>query len=157
MNFLSLQVVKLGSSLAVLLIHASLGVMDAFLPLQLFSFLSPWWERSPDDVAMRDVVILPMERIYRESSGLRGKVSLSILPSATPFLTSQSYIFVPEISLHAESPHLLFSHSVSSKYKIPTPLSQAHCRNTSSHLNKDLDRGSFTVSDNFLTKNCPLK
>lgn len=98
-------------------------------------------------------MILPMERIYRESNVLRGKVSLSILPGATLFLTSRRYIFVPEISLHAVSPHLLFSHSVSSKYKIPTPLSQAHRRNTLPHLNKALDRGSFTVSDDFLTKN----
>lgn len=114
MDFLSLQVLKLGSSLAVLHIHVNLGVMDTFLPVQPFSFLSPWWERSLGPVTMRGAVIIHIEGIYRERDGLRGKVSLSSLPSVTPFLTSQSYILY-QISLHAESPQLLFSHSVSSK------------------------------------------
>lgn len=157
MDFLPIQALKLGSSLAVLYIHADLGVMDAFLTQQSFSFFLPWWERSPDPLAVRDVVIIHMEGIYRENDGLRRKVTLCILPSATLFLTAQSYIFVPEGSLHAESPQLIFSHSVSSKYKIPTFLSQAHCRNTLPHLKKTLDRGSFTVSNDFLSKNCPLE
>lgn len=72
------------------------------------------------------------------SDGLRGKVSMPILPSATAFFTSQNYIFVPEISLHDESLQLLFSHLVSNKYKIPTSLSQAHGRNTLPHLSKAL-------------------
>lgn len=115
MDLLPLQVLELGSSLVVLCIHANMGVMDAFWPVQSFSFFSLWWERFPDPVALRDVVIIHIEAFYRESDSLRGKVSLSILPSVISFLTSQSRILVPEISLHAESPQLLFSHSVSSK------------------------------------------
>lgn len=41
--------------------------------------------------------------------------------------------------------------------KIPTSLGHAHCRNTLPHFNKALGTGSFTVSDYFPTKNCPLE
>lgn len=155
MDLLPLQVLELGSSL-VLCIHANMGVRDAFWPVQSFSFFSLWWERFPDPVALRDVVIIHIEGFYRESDGLRGKVSLSILPSVISFLTSQSRILVPEISLHAESPQLFQSFSLK-QVKIPTSLGHAHCRNTLPHFNKALGTGSFTVSDYFPTKNCPLE